>query len=120
MEPVPPVDAIGVEIDADAGGVHRQRAESRVDAMAVDAVVVGAGMAGLTAARVLHDQARSVLVVESRDRVGGRLLTTSGADGAPLDLGATWFWPGETRVAALLQELGQPVHPQHLAGDAIF
>lgn len=77
-------------------------------------------MAGLTAARVLHDHGRSVRVLESRDRVGGRLLTASGGDGEPLDLGATWFWPGETRVAALLQELGQPVHPQHLAGDALF
>lgn len=85
-----------------------------------DAVVVGAGMAGLTAARALQDRGRSVRVLESRDRVGGRLLTVAGADGEPLDLGATWYWPGEHRVAALVQELGQPVHPQHLAGDALF
>jgi monoamine oxidase len=85
-----------------------------------DAVVVGAGMAGLTAARALQDRGRSVRVLESRDRVGGRLLTVAGAEGHLLDLGATWYWPGEHRVAALVQELGQPVHPQHLAGDALF
>ncbi len=38
----------------------------------------------------------------------------------PLDLGATWFWPGETRVAALVADLGIDVHEQHLAGNALL
>lgn len=59
------------------------------------------------------------MVVEARDRVGGRLLSQSVA-GAELDLGATWYWPGETRVTALVEQLRVPSHAQHVAGDAIY
>ena len=81
----------------------------------VDAVIAGAGIAGLAAARDLTRAGLSVAVLEARDRVGGRLLTVGG-----LDLGATWFWPGEPRVQALIAELGLATHPQHLAGDALY
>lgn len=55
-----------------------------------DTVVVGAGMAGLTCARMLADAGRSVVVVEARDRVGGRMSTDRTA-GFPVDLGASWI-----------------------------
>lgn len=55
----------------------------------VDTIVVGAGVAGLTAARLLQDAGRTVAVLEARDRVGGRVLTDR-SDGA-LDLGASWI-----------------------------
>ncbi len=86
----------------------------------VDVVVVGAGVSGLAAADRLVRAGRSVVVHEAVDRIGGRLLTGRSATGHPIDLGATWFWPGEERVAALVRELGLPVHPQHLAGDAVY
>lgn len=86
----------------------------------LDVVVVGAGIAGLAAARELTAAAASVQVMESRDRVGGRLLSSRGSDGSRLDLGATWFWPGETRVERLVGELGVHTHAQYLAGDAMF
>jgi monoamine oxidase len=55
--------------------------------MEIDVVVIGAGAAGIAAARALHDARRSVAVVEARDRIGGRALTYQfGA--FPLDLGA--------------------------------
>ncbi|PYD01381.1 FAD-dependent oxidoreductase [Microbacterium esteraromaticum] len=55
-----------------------------------DTVVVGAGMAGLTCARMLMDAGRSVVVLEARERVGGRMCTDRTA-GFPVDLGASWI-----------------------------
>jgi monoamine oxidase len=84
-----------------------------------DAVVVGAGIAGLTAARALLDAGRTVAVREARDRVGGRLLSVGDGHGA-VDLGATWFWPNEPEVQALAERLGVETFEQSLAGDAMF
>jgi monoamine oxidase len=89
------------------------RSTERFDA---DVVVVGAGVSGLHAARRLALAGRSVTVLEARERVGGRLLSTD----AGLDLGASWYWPGEHRVAALVDELSIDVHQQYLAGDAMY
>ncbi len=80
---------------------------------------MGAGIAGLAAAVELISRGMSVVVVESRDRVGGRLLSANSGE-ASLDLGATWFWPGEDRVARLVARLGVNVHGQYLDGDALF
>ena len=55
----------------------------------VDAVIVGAGVAGLTAARLLQDAGRTVVVLEARDRIGGRVHTDR-TDGI-VDLGASWI-----------------------------
>jgi len=52
-------------------------------------VVIGAGMAGLVAARLLHDSGFAVTVLEARGRLGGRTWTDSSL-GAPLDLGGSW------------------------------
>ncbi len=81
-------------------------------------MVIGGGISGLAVARGLAEADHSVVVVEARDRVGGRLQSTTARP--PLDLGATWFWPGENRVTALVAELGIDVHDQHLAGDALL
>ena len=87
----------------------------------VDVAIVGAGIAGLAAARSLVGHGRSVAVLESRERVGGRLHSPELRSGSGrIDLGATWFWAGETRVANLVAELGIHTHAQHLAGDALF
>ncbi|MEM9650668.1 MAG: FAD-dependent oxidoreductase [Actinomycetota bacterium] len=93
--------------------------DARTDAVATDAVIIGAGMAGLAAADLLIDAGRTVQVLEARDRPGGRLLN-GGTTERPIDLGATWFWPGEHRVAALLQRFGLGAFAQHLAGDALY
>ncbi|HYD07691.1 MAG TPA: FAD-dependent oxidoreductase, partial [Reyranella sp.] len=52
-------------------------------------IVVGAGMAGLVAARLLHDSGFAVTVLEARGRLGGRTWTDSSL-GAPLDMGGSW------------------------------
>jgi monoamine oxidase len=84
----------------------------------VDVAIVGGGISGLFAASRLTDAGLRCAVLESRSRVGGRLLTHVGPTGR-YDLGATWFWPGERRIAALVDELGVATHEQHLAGDAV-
>lgn len=84
-----------------------------------DVIIVGAGISGLTAARVLHAADVDVTVLEARDRVGGRLLSLD-VDGGALDLGATWFWPGEPRVADMIRELDIEVFAQHIDGDAMY
>jgi monoamine oxidase len=70
-----------------------------------DVVVVGAGFAGLTAARELTRRGHDVVVFEGRDRVGGRAYTTTIA-GVPVDLGATFIGPTQDAVTALAAELG--------------
>jgi monoamine oxidase len=54
-------------------------------------VVIGAGMAGLAAAKELKHQGFQVLVLEARDRIGGRVWTSHQWEDMPLDLGASWI-----------------------------
>ena len=86
---------------------------------ATDVVVVGAGLAGLAAASRLVDAGAEVVVVEARDRVGGRTLTLPAADGTPLDHGAHWIGPTQDRIAALAERVGVTSHPTYERGSNI-
>ena len=84
-----------------------------------DVVVIGAGLSGLRAATKLHASGVSVMVVEARDRVGGRLLTQEVA-GSTLDLGAQWTGPTQDRIRALCTELGIQTFPTHHTGRKVL
>jgi monoamine oxidase len=84
-----------------------------------DVVVVGAGFAGLTAARRLVEAGRSVVVLEARERVGGRTETIEVA-GIPLDIGGQWVGPGQDRLYDLAAEVGAETFAQHTAGDGVL
>ena len=71
----------------------------------LDVVVVGAGLAGLRTARLLQDRGLDVVVLEARERVGGRLHTRHLGD-AELDVGGQWLGPGQDRAYALANALG--------------
>jgi monoamine oxidase len=79
--------------------------------VATDVVVVGAGLAGLVAARDLVAAGAEVVVLEARDRVGGRTLTLPAADGTPIDHGAQWIGPTQDRIAALAASVGVTTYP---------
>ena len=86
----------------------------------VDICVVGAGLTGLTAARALQAAGHSVHVMESDDRVGGRIWTAEAADGTPLNLGATFIGPGQDKIAALARELGVATYATYNTGDNVL
>ncbi|HSE07264.1 MAG TPA: NAD(P)/FAD-dependent oxidoreductase [Nocardioidaceae bacterium] len=79
--------------------------------MTLDAVVLGAGLAGLSAARDLRRAGAEVLVLEARDRVGGRVVQTRLADGRLVQLGGEVVGPGHTAYAQLVDELGLTLEP---------
>ncbi len=89
-----------------------------------DVVVVGGGLAGLTAAWQLAASGYSVTLLEARDRFGGRVLTLPSSpqpDDAPwLDVGPAWFWPHQQHMQALVAHFGLQAFEQHTSGLATF
>jgi monoamine oxidase len=83
-----------------------------------DIVVVGAGFAGLTAARLLRKAGRKVVLLDARDRVGGRVKPGRIA-GQTVDLGGQWVGPKQTRLLALLREFAIATTPQYIKGRSL-
>jgi monoamine oxidase len=86
-----------------------------------DVVVVGAGFAGLVAARDLVRAGRSVMVLEARDRVGGRSFSRAipGASDVA-NMGATFVGPGQDRIIGLARELGFSLFPTYNTGQNVL
>jgi monoamine oxidase len=85
-----------------------------------DVIVVGAGLAGLTAARKIRADGKSVLVMEAQNRVGGRTLNEDIGGGEVADLGGTFIGPTQDHVAAVVKELGIGTFPTYNTGDNVF
>jgi monoamine oxidase len=85
-----------------------------------DLVVVGAGLAGLSAARAAANAGASVVVVEARDRVGGRVLNEDIGGGNVVEVGGQWIGPTQDRLAALARELRVDTFPTFGDGENVI
>ncbi|MGK2954270.1 MAG: flavin monoamine oxidase family protein [Solirubrobacterales bacterium] len=77
-----------------------------MESIDADVAVVGAGLAGLSAARALEAAGFDVAVIEARDRVGGRTVNEPIGDGKIVELGGQWVGPTQDRILELIPELG--------------
>lgn len=96
----------------DAAAPHRTRR--------ADVVVVGAGLAGLTAARELVAAGRSVAVLEARGRVGGRLLNHHLGDGRVTEIGGQFVGPTQDHILALAKEVGVDTYQAAVPGETVY
>lgn len=84
-----------------------------------DVVIIGAGPSGLSAARTLQAAGKEVVVLEARDRVGGRTWTNH-IDGQMYELGGQWISPDQTALLALVEEMGKETYPRYREGDSVY
>lgn len=84
-----------------------------------DVVVIGAGVAGLTAANRLRAGGLRVAVLEARDRVGGRTWTND-IDGVTLEIGGQWVSPDQTALLETLDELGLQTYDRYREGSSVY
>ena len=86
----------------------------------VDVAIVGGGLAGLTAARALVKSGHSVVVLEARDRVGGRTFNHKLADGQAIEAGGEFVGPTQDRVLALATSLRIGTYKAYNAGENVY
>src|SRR5690348_5182088 len=110
-----------------AVAVPRHRSDQRpgrimaaVSPAETDVIVIGAGLAGLTAARELTAAGYDVTVLEARDRVGGRVLNHTLAGGHVADAGGQFVGPAQRHVLGLAGELGVATHPIFTGGRTVL
>jgi monoamine oxidase len=95
------------------------RRSTDVPSLEADVAVVGAGLAGIAAARAVERGGASAVLVEARDRVGGRLESVAIDDGKWVDVGGQWIGPTQDRVEALARSLGHQTFPTYATGENV-
>jgi monoamine oxidase len=100
-------------------GAGAKPAQTTTQPRRVDAVVVGAGLAGLTTALRLIQKGKSVMVLEARDRVGGRVLNAE-IGGAITERGGTFTGPTQDYIQKLAQEFNVGTFPTYNEGDNVY
>jgi len=96
--------------------------------MHTDVLIIGGGLSGLHTAYQCHQRGINYLLLEARDRLGGRVFSCTVDKSeydpklAAFDLGASWFWPGQSRMYSILTELGlaDDIFLQSASGDAVY
>jgi len=82
----------------------------------VDTIIIGGGLSGIYTAFLLAAKKKSLVLLEARSRVGGRILSPE-HEGFFTDLGPSWYWPMiNPKVKALVQTLGLKGYPQFETG----
>jgi len=102
-----------------AAGALPSVAHARTRARSTEVAIVGAGLAGLTAARDLVRRGKDVLVIEARDRVGGRTLNHPIGGGHVIEVGGQWIGPTQDRLAALAKSVGVKTFKTYNSGSNI-
>lgn len=83
-------------------------------------IIIGAGLTGLTLAYYLKNHNIDVVLIEARERLGGRIYTKQSDNSPPIELGATWISPQHTQLLKLLKELGLKTFEQKMGDTAIY
>ncbi len=102
-----------------AGAATRAAARAPKETL-TDVCVVGAGYAGLSAARAIAAAGRSVVVLEARDRVGGRVHSIPAPGGQWFDVGGQWVGPTQDRLLALTREVGIKTFKTYNTGENVY
>lgn len=84
-----------------------------------DTLIVGGGLSGLRLADLMQQSGQDYLLVEARERLGGRILSLPAGD-SEFDLGPAWFWRGQPRMAALADRFNLDVFEQYTKGNFRF
>ena len=115
------MSAVGLTVGGSLVGAGAASAGGSPGSRTYDVVVVGGGLSGLAAAKAVAESGRSVLVLEARERAGGRVHNISTPKlGVTLDAGAEFIGPTQTQIAALAREYGVATLPTYNAGDSVF
>jgi len=86
-----------------------------------DVIIIGAGLTGLSLAKHISEMGKKdFLVLEARDRIGGRIHTFTTQDGAPVEMGATWFFPFFNNLFTLMKGIKVDLIEQYMKGYTLY
>jgi monoamine oxidase len=105
---------------ATAASAGTAEAKKKPKPRKADVIVVGAGLAGLAAAQEVVRAGRSVIVLEARDRVGGRTVNGSIGGGDVVEMGGQWIGPTQDRIAAIAKDHGVQSFETYNTGDNVY